>query len=138
MIFVRTLPFMIALRRVSVVAAFFSFVACGGKSRNEGFDVSRLSTEQRADYELFARRCSKCHSLARPLGSGIDDDEHWERYFERMRLIPGSGLYTEDKGPILRFLHVYSMEQRRKQAEKAAALSPAPLLPETPSDGGAE
>ena len=128
---------MIALRTLGVVAALSSLVACAGKGHSEGFDVSRLSAEQRADYELFARRCSKCHSLARPLGSGIDDDEHWERYFERMRLIPGSGLYAEDRGPILRFLHVYSMEQRRKQAEKAAALSPPPL-PGTPSDGGAE
>ena len=59
-------------------------------------------------------RCSKCHSLARPLNSGIIDDGYWKLYVARMRRQPGSGISLEDTDQILRFLHYYSMEEIRK------------------------
>jgi hypothetical protein len=68
-----------------------------------------------ADYELFAIRCSKCHSLARPLGSGITEDAYWAKYVERMRRQPGSGISPTDVPTILRFLHYYSQEQIKKR-----------------------
>jgi hypothetical protein len=87
------------------------------------------SPEARDDYQLFAARCSKCHSLARPLNSGIDDDEHWEMYVARMRRQPGSGITAEDSVAILRFLHLFSVEERRKKAEKRGeATQPEPAL----------
>lgn len=84
--------------------------------RSDEVDVAKLPRGVRADYALFARRCSKCHSLARPLGAGITDDEYWARYVERMRLQPSSGISVEDKAPILRFLHYYSQQQLQKNA----------------------
>ena len=80
------------------------------------FDPSQLPPELRADYDLFAQRCSKCHSLARPLGSGIDDDRFWREYVEQMRLKPGSGISVADEEPILRFLHFYSAQQHPRDA----------------------
>jgi hypothetical protein len=77
-----------------------------------------LPAELRADYAVFAHRCSKCHSLDRPLASGISDESFWSLYVARMRRQPGSGITQEDAGPILRFLHYYSLEQARKH-EKA-------------------
>lgn len=75
----------------------------------------------RADYTVFAQRCSKCHSLARPLESGIDSDEYWRMYVERMRRQPGSGISVADTVPILRFLHAYSLEVRRRKGEPVAS-----------------
>jgi hypothetical protein len=86
--------------------------------RGDGLDADRLPPEVRPDYALFAQRCSKCHSLARPLQSGIDDDDFWRRYVARMRQQPGSGISEEDSTVILRFLHYFSVEQRKKKAER--------------------
>ncbi len=69
----------------------------------------------------LARRCSKCHSLSRPLGSGITDDAVWIAYVDKMRRQPGSGISPQDAGPILRFLHYYSSEQRRIKRERDEA-----------------
>jgi hypothetical protein len=94
----------------------------------DGLDVAQLPETVRPDYTLFARRCSKCHSLARPLGSGITDDAVWIAYVNRMRRQPGSGISPQDAAPILRFLHYYSVEQRRIKREHDEA-SGAPASP---------
>ena len=55
--------------------------ACASSmERSEGMDASAVPPEERADYAVFAERCSKCHSLARPLNSGITDDAYWRLY----------------------------------------------------------
>lgn len=76
----------------------------------DGLDVRSLPEENRADYELFAQRCSKCHSLSRALDNGHIEDRFWEFYVERMRHQPGSGIAPEEVPQILRFLHFYSRE----------------------------
>lgn len=105
--------------------------ACG--PRTEGLDRASLPENIRADYDVFARRCSKCHSLARPLNSGITDDEQWVRYVNRMRRQPGSGITQEDQEVILRFLRYYAAEQRRIKAEKNGAAAPSATPIGTPS-----
>ena len=90
-----------------VLAAALVVAACATAGR-DGLDVAQLPVDIRPDYTLFARRCSKCHQLARPLGSGIHDDVMWADYVERMRRQPGSGISPADTKPILRFLHYYS------------------------------
>ena len=82
--------------------------AARATTARDGLDVATLPVEVRPDYTLFARRCSKCHQLARPLGSGIHDDATWADYVDRMRRQPSSGITRADTGPILRFLHYYS------------------------------
>ena len=93
-------------------------IACGPMHGSDEVDMQKVPPELRDDYALFAQRCSKCHSLARPLTSGIDDDEYWKRYVERMRRQPGSGISPEDEAPILRFLHYFSEEQKKKKGER--------------------
>jgi len=85
-------------------------------------EAMALPPDLRADYDVFALRCSKCHSLARPLNSGIDDDEFWKKYVERMRRQPGSGISVEDSVPILRFLHAYSLQERAKREQRTGVL----------------
>lgn len=108
----------------ALMGALFAVTSVGAcaesMSRSEGLVVTTLPEGVRGDYELFAQRCSKCHSLARPLGSGIDDDEYWRRYVERMRRMPSSGISVEDVPPILRFLSYYSTDLRNKKAEREA------------------
>jgi hypothetical protein len=105
---------------------------CASGAR-DGLDVAKLPVEVRDDYALFARRCSKCHPLARPLNSGIDDDSRWIDYVSRMRRQPGSGITQQDTAPILRFLHYYSLEQKRVKRSRAMANGAAPPPAASPS-----
>jgi mono/diheme cytochrome c family protein len=95
--------------------------ACGAGAfeRGEGLERAALPADVRDDYAVFAQRCSKCHSLARPLESGITNDEFWRMYVERMRRQPASGISKADTLPILRFLHWYSTRDTHPQAELA-------------------
>jgi mono/diheme cytochrome c family protein len=99
--------------------------------RFEGLDPRQMPEEVRADYALFAQRCSKCHSLARPLQSGITGDEYWADYVERMRRQPGSGISREDAALILRFLHYLWTGQVMRGDQRPEAAAPA-------RDGGDE
>ncbi len=99
-------------------AALMTLFSAGCPSRPaEGLDPSKVPETVRADYDVFAQRCSRCHSLARPLDSGITEDEYWQTYVERMRRMPSSGISQTDATVILRFLHWYS---QAKIAEKKA------------------
>jgi hypothetical protein len=89
--------------------------------RRDGLDVSTLPGDVQSDYAVFAQRCSKCHSLARPLESGITEDSYWHMYVQKMRRQPGSGISEADMVPILRFLHWYSVERPKAAAAAAAA-----------------
>ncbi len=101
--------------RHMAIAAYFSAIACGPVHGSDEVDTAKLPEDLRGDYAVFAQRCSKCHSLARPLTSGIDDDEYWRRYVEKMRRQPSSGISPDDEAPILRFLHYFSEEQKKKK-----------------------
>jgi hypothetical protein len=103
---------LLLLPSLALVAAL---LACGGPSSD--IDVASAPGASRADYDLFAVRCSKCHSLARPLNSGIDDDGYWRAYVAKMRRQPGSGISAEDSVAILRFLHSYSVELRKRKGK---------------------
>jgi hypothetical protein len=115
-------------------ALALSMVGCGSSaSRSEGLEPTTLPAELRADYAIFAQRCSKCHSLSRPLTSGISDENYWSLYVARMRRQPGSGITQEDAGPILRFLHFYSLEQVRKNEK---GVPPPAMSGSAPSQTG--
>jgi hypothetical protein len=98
----------------ALASATSAIGGCTGERTPEP-ETPVMTSEAMADYELFAVRCSKCHSLARPLSAGIADDEYWKAYVEKMRRQPGSGISVEDSVAILRFLHVYSMDLKRRR-----------------------
>lgn len=104
--------------RFASAAAVSLIVAASACQRGEGLDPSRLPDNVRADYDVFAHKCSKCHPLARPLNANITDDEQWVLYVNRMRRQPGSGISHQDQEAILRFLRYYAADLRRIQAEK--------------------
>jgi len=102
----------------SLTATALVIVAASACHRGEGLDASKLPENIRADYDVFAHKCSKCHSLARPLTANITDDEQWVLYVNRMRRQPASGISYPDQEAILRFLRYYAADLRRIQAEK--------------------
>ena len=120
----------------ALVAAAVGVVACSG-ARTEGLDARKVPENVRSDYEVFAHRCSKCHSLARPLTAGITDDQQWVMYVNRMRRQPGSGISYEDQERILRFFRWYAAELRLKEAAKRGAAAPS-TAPELLPDAGAD
>ncbi len=122
--------------RALVLAVLGGLAAWGCASwAREGLDPATMPADLRPDYALFALRCSKCHSLARPLTSGIDDDNYWIDYVARMRRQPASGITAEDTVGILRFLHYFSMEEKRRSGKLPPAVDPPPAR--TPAAPGA-
>lgn len=113
------------MTRAAVVPVLLA-VACATFQRGEGLDPASVPPELRGDYQLFAHRCSRCHSLARPLMAHVDDPAHWAAYVERMRRQPASGIAPEDVPGILRFLTWYSASRRPGGAGGASG----------PTDGG--
>jgi hypothetical protein len=119
------------IRRLLLAVSFALVVlvapaGCSGwLARTEGLDVSTLPESVRPDYAVFAQRCSKCHSLARPLTSGIDEDDYWVMYVAKMRRQPESGISPEDTVVILRFLHYFSLEQKKKKEGHGDSTPPA-------------
>jgi len=130
----RRLPAHAALAALLLIMT--GVAGCASSGAREGLDVARLPAEVQPDYTLFAHRCSKCHPLARALNSGIDDDGRWVDYVTRMRRQPGSGITPEDTAPILRFLHYYSLEQRRAKRSRASHTLATEATP-APEAGGA-
>lgn len=118
-----------SLRFLTLALAGAALVVVTGSAchRGEGLDASKLPENIRADYDVFAHRCSKCHSLARPLGANISDDQQWVLYVNRMRRQPSSGISYADQEAILRFLRYYAADLRRMQAEKNGG-TPVPAL----------
>ena len=110
--------------RAWAFAAAVTLLATGcasSQSAQEGLDAATMPPDVRSDYALFAHRCSKCHSLSRPLNRGFTDDREWSLYVARMRRQPASGISQDDATVILRFLHYYSLEKRRKQEKPASS-----------------
>ena len=70
----------------------------------DAIDVSSYPEEMQRSYELFAARCSKCHTLARPINSHYALPEEWSRYVKRMMRKPGSGINPKDGRAIYEFL----------------------------------
>lgn len=93
-------------------------VACGGTAaemRAGSFDTQELPAELRQPYAIFEVRCSKCHTLDRPLNAHIVDKAHWDRYVARMRRMPGSGISPRDANEILKFLY-YLADLKRQES----------------------
>lgn len=99
------------MRRFAMLCALIA-LGCGAYQRGEGLDPTVVPQPLREDYELFARRCSRCHSLWRPLNARVDSAEHWLQYVARMRRMPGSGIAPDDVPALLRFLTWYSAARR--------------------------
>jgi hypothetical protein len=75
--------------------------------------VNSMPPDIKAAYGMFAQKCSKCHSLARPLKVRMKDAKYWKHYIKKMRRKPGSGINKKHSREIYRFL-VYHFDLKKK------------------------
>ncbi len=80
-------------------------------------DVSGYPAEMQKSYKLFASKCSKCHTIARPINTMMSRPE-WERYVKRMMHKPNSGISDKQGKEIFDFL-VYDQTSRKDKNPKA-------------------
>lgn len=88
-------------------------------------DVTKYPADERAAYKLFSKKCSDCHTLARPINSEFVLPSEWERYIKRMMYKPNSKMSEADGKTIYRFL-VYDASVRKPELVKKdlSGLSP--------------
>ena len=78
-------------------------------------DVSTYSPKMQEAYELFTRKCSRCHTVARPINSTFASEE-WQGYVYKMMKKPGSGLTPKTADRIIEFL-VYDSQHRKRNPQ---------------------
>ena len=66
-------------------------------------NVSSYPADLQKSYKLFADKCSKCHTIARPINTTMTKAE-WERYVKRMMHKPNSGISDGQGKAIYEFL----------------------------------
>src|ERR1039457_3753733 len=76
-------------------------------------DVSGYPAPTQAAYKVFASKCSKCHTIARPINTMMKRDE-WERYVKRMMHKPNSGISDAQGKKIFEFLVLDETERKDK------------------------
>ncbi len=91
-----------------------AFIAADrGPDKIDGKVLATYPKEMQRIYnELFSKRCSRCHTLARPINVTLIPSE-WEVYVKRMMRKPGSGIKPQEAKQIWEFL-VYDTAKRRK------------------------
>jgi hypothetical protein len=77
-------------------------------------DVSKYPQEMQTLYDLFTRKCSRCHTVARPINSTFTPEE-WRKYVQKMMRKPGSGLTPKTAEQITKFL-IYDAQHRERSA----------------------
>jgi hypothetical protein len=80
-------------------------------------DVSSYPAEQQKAYKLFTDKCSKCHTIARPINTSMTREE-WERYVKRMMHKPNSGISDSQGKAIFEFL-AYDQQTRKDKNPSA-------------------
>lgn len=76
-------------------------------------DVSKYPKDMQDRYKVFSAKCTKCHTLSRPINCEFALEDEWERYVKRMMRKPGSGINAADGKAIYEFL-AYDSKIRKK------------------------
>lgn len=100
-----------------VIAAQTSNVTLPQDKGPATINVSSYPAEQQKGYKVFADKCAKCHTLARPINTTMTKQE-WERYVKRMMHKPNSGIGDSQGKTIYEFL-VFDQEQRKDKNPSA-------------------
>lgn len=84
----------------------------------DAIDVSQYPQEQQANYKLFVRKCSKCHTLARAINAPYALPAEWEDYVKEMQAKKRSGLDAASAGRIVEFLKYDSSVRKKDLIDK--------------------
>lgn len=88
----------------------------------DALDVSQFPAEQQERYTMFAAKCSKCHTLARPINTNKTAEE-WARYVKRMAGKPKSNISPDQAKNIYLFLKYYQSTKDAAATDGDAATS---------------
>lgn len=89
-----------------------AFAADKGPSKIDAKILATYAPQMKATYNIFRNKCSKCHTLARPINTDLTPTK-WEEYVKRMMKKPGSGIKPNEAKQIWEFL-VYDTAKRKK------------------------
>ena len=106
----RLIQTMMLLAPLALVAQTSNVVLPQDKGPDK-IDVSAYPAPQQAAYKVFSAKCSKCHTIARPLNTMMTKDE-WSRYVKRMMHKPNSGISDAQGKQIFDFM-VYDQTERK-------------------------
>jgi mono/diheme cytochrome c family protein len=84
-------------------------------------NVSAYPPDQQKGYKVFLDKCSKCHTIARPINTIMTLPE-WSRYVKRMMHKPNSGISDSQGKTIYEFL-AYDEENRKDKNPSAFSKS---------------
>jgi hypothetical protein len=73
--------------------------------------VSAYPAQQQAAYKVFSSKCSRCHTLARPINTMMTSDE-WEHNVKRMMHMANSGISDGQAKQTFEFL-VFDQTERK-------------------------
>ena len=80
-------------------------------------NIASYPAEQQKGYKVFVDKCSKCHTIARPINTSMTAAE-WSRYVKRMMHKPNSGISDAQGKTIYEFL-AYDQETRKDKNASA-------------------
>ncbi len=78
-------------------------------------DVTAYPAKMQETYERFRNKCSRCHTVARPINSTFTPEE-WRKYVYKMMRKPGSGLNPKTAEQIIEFL-IYDTQHRERKTK---------------------
>ena len=85
-------------------------------------DVSKYPPDMQKKYAVFSKKCSGCHTIARPINCEFALDDEWERYIKRMMRKAGPSIISADDGKqIFEFLSFDSKLRKKALFEKKTA-----------------
>lgn len=91
----------------------------------DALDVSAYPRAQRKNYEVYARACSRCHTLARSLNAPFVGRAWWEFYSSKMRARAGRdgvALSSAEVNAVVDFLEFDANERKVARAPEFEAL----------------
>lgn len=103
----------LAMAALAVVTTSSAVAGAPDERAPDTVDTSNFTPEMKGHYEVFALKCSKCHSLSRPLNVRLSATE-WKLYLKKMIRRPGSGINEEAARRVYEFLKFYA-EQKAKE-----------------------
>jgi cytochrome c5 len=77
-------------------------------------DVSKYPADMQKRYKVFEKKCTSCHTLARPINCEFALDDEWERYIKRMMRKAGPSLISADDGKRIFEFVAYDSKTRKK------------------------
>lgn len=77
-------------------------------------DISGYPKDMQDIYNnVFTKKCSKCHTIARPINAPYALPDEWNRYIKKMMKKPGSGITPQVAKQVASFL-IYDSSVRKK------------------------